>query len=68
MGVQGHEYPEDMAFNQRKLRAGEVYSVEPGLYVWGLGGFRIDDTVVIAAGKPQILTAAPRDIKSNTLG
>ena len=30
--------------------------------------FRIDDTVVIAAGKPQILTASPRDIKSNTLG
>lgn len=67
MGVQGHEYPEDMAFNHRKLRVGEVYSVEPGIYVFGLGGFRIDDTVVIAEGKPQILTAAPRDIQSNTI-
>ncbi|HZS85069.1 MAG TPA: Xaa-Pro peptidase family protein [Stellaceae bacterium] len=68
MGVQGHEYPEDMPFNHRKLLAGEVYSVEPGIYVFGLGGFRIDDTVVIADGKPEILTTAPRDIATNTLG
>ena len=67
MGVQGHEYPDDMAFNHRPLRAGEVYSVEPGVYVYGLGGFRIDDTVVI--GKTaEILTQSPRDIRSNTLG
>src|SRR5579863_3302923 len=67
MGVQGHEYPDDMAFNHRPLRAGEVYSVEPGIYVYGLGGYRIDDTVVI--GKtPDILTQSPRDIRSNTLG
>jgi len=56
-----------MAFNHRPLKAGEVYSVEPGIYVYGLGGFRIDDTVVI--GKtPEILTQSPRDIRSNTLG
>jgi Xaa-Pro aminopeptidase len=66
MGVQGHEYPDDMAFNHRPLLAGEVYSVEPGIYVYGLGGFRIDDTVVI--GKtPELLTQSPRDIRSNTL-
>ena len=67
MGVQGHEYPDDMAFNHRPLRAGEVYSVEPGIYVYGLGGFRIDDTVVIGT-TPDILTQSPRDIASNTLG
>jgi len=67
MGVQGHEYPDDMAFNHRPLRAGEVYSVEPGIYVYGLGGFRIDDTVVIGKA-PEILTQSPRDIRSNTLG
>ena len=66
MGVQGHEYPDDMPFCQRPLIAGEVYSVEPGIYVYGLGGFRLDDTVVIGA-MPEVITQAPRDLKSNTI-
>jgi Xaa-Pro aminopeptidase len=66
MGVQGHEYPDDMPFCHRPLLAGEVYSVEPGIYVYGLGGFRIDDTVVIGQ-TPEIITKAPRDVRSNTI-
>jgi Xaa-Pro aminopeptidase len=67
MGVQGHEYPDDMPFCHRPLIAGEVFSVEPGIYVYGLGGFRLDDTVVIG-DQPELITRAPRDIKSNTIG
>jgi Xaa-Pro aminopeptidase len=66
MGVQGHEYPDDMPFCHLPLFAGEVYSVEPGIYVYGLGGFRIDDTVVIGQ-TPEIITTAPRDLASNTI-
>lgn len=66
MGTAGHEFPDDMAFNHRPLRAGEVYSSEPGIYVYGLGGFRTDDTVVVGE-KPEVLTKAPRDIKSQTV-
>jgi Xaa-Pro aminopeptidase len=66
MGVQGHEYPDDMPFCYRPLLTGEVYSVEPGIYVYGLGGFRIDDTVVIGE-PPEIITKAPRDIQTNTI-
>jgi len=66
MGVQGHEYPDDMPFCHRPLLAGEVFSVEPGLYVYGLGGFRLDDTVVIGQ-MPEVITRAPRDIRSNTI-
>jgi Xaa-Pro aminopeptidase len=66
MGVQGHEYPDDMPFCHRPLIAGEVYSVEPGIYVYGLGGFRLDDTVVIGAA-PEVITKAPRDLMSNTI-
>lgn len=66
MGTLGHEFPEDMAFNTRPLIAGEVYSAEPGIYEWGLGGFRQDDTVV--AGKtPEVLTRAPKDLASQTV-
>jgi Xaa-Pro aminopeptidase len=55
-----------MAFCYRPLLKGEVFSVEPGIYVYGLGGFRIDDSVVIGE-KPETLTNAPRDIKTNTI-
>lgn len=66
MGLLGHEFPEDMPFNDRPLLAEEVYSAEPGIYVYGLGGFRFDDTVVIGAA-PEVLTRAPKDLRSQTV-
>src|SRR5260370_997004 len=67
MGILVPEAPEDMAFNNRALLENEVYSAEPGIYVYGLGGFRMDDTVV-AGRSPEILTKAPKDIKSQIVG
>jgi Xaa-Pro aminopeptidase len=67
MGTLGHEFPEDMAFNTRPLLEREVYSAEPGLYEWGLGGFRHDDTVVVGR-TPEALTRAPKDLRSQTVG
>jgi Xaa-Pro aminopeptidase len=66
MGTLGHEFPEDMAFNTRPLLEREVYSAEPGIYEWGLGGFRHDDTVVVGT-RPEVLTRAPKDLKSQTI-
>lgn len=66
MGIACHEYPHDTGFNSRALREREVYSAEPGIYEWGLGGFRHDDTVVV--GKvPEVLTRAPKDLGSQTI-
>lgn len=67
MGTILQRFPEDMAFNHRPLLAGEVYSAEPGIYLWGVGGFRHDDTVVVGAA-PESLTKAPKDLKSQTVG
>ncbi len=67
IGIAGHEFPDDMAFNPRALMANEVYSAEPGVYVYGLGGFRHDDTVIVG-DKPEVVTQAPKDIKSQTVG
>lgn len=67
IGIVHHEYPEDMAFSQRPLLDDEVYSAEPGLYVYGVGGFRIDDTVVVGA-TPRVLTATPRSLDYATVG
>lgn len=66
MGLLCHEFPHDMAFSHRPLLANEVYSVEPGIYVHGLGGFRQDDTVVIGAAV-EVLTKAAKDLKSQTV-
>ena len=66
MGLECHEYPEDTGVNTRPLLENEVYSAEPGLYEWGLGGFRHDDTVVVGA-QPDILTRSPKDLASQTI-
>lgn len=66
IGVQHHEYPEDMAFNHRPLLDNEVYSAEPGLYAWGLGGFRLDDTVVVGT-TPRVLTRTPKTLAFATV-
>ncbi|MEZ0606580.1 M24 family metallopeptidase [Paraburkholderia sp. IW21] len=67
MGIIGHEYPEDMAFNHRPLVANEVYSAEPGIYVYGLGGFRLDDSVVVGA-PPEVMTRTPKTLEYATVG
>lgn len=66
MGILCHEFPEDMAFNHRPLQAHEVYSAEPGIYVYGLGGFRIDDTVVVGSS-PEVLTQTPKNLSYATI-
>jgi Xaa-Pro aminopeptidase len=66
MGIDCHEHPIDTSFNTRPLLAREVYSAEPGIYEWGLGGFRHDDTVVVGE-VPEILTKAPMDLESQTI-
>lgn len=66
IGIAGHEFPDDMAFNPRPLMAKEVYSAEPGIYLPGLGGFRHDDTVFVGK-KPEVVTKAPKDLASQTV-
>lgn len=66
IGVIHHEYPDDMAFAFRPLLDNEVYSAEPGLYVYGIGGFRLDDTVVVG-NEPRTLTTTPRTLDYATV-
>lgn len=66
LGLAGHDEPIDMAFNTDPIPERMVTSVEPSLLEYGLGGFRIDDTVV-AGETAQILTRSPKDLKSQTI-
>jgi len=67
IGLAGHEFPDDIAFNFRPLVEHEVFSCEPGIYLYGVGGFRHDDTVIVQKGRPEITTRFPRDLESQTV-
>jgi Xaa-Pro aminopeptidase len=61
IGISTHEFPEDVPVNPRSIEENEVFSLEPGLYVKGVGGFRIGD-VVVARSKPTVITSAPKSL------
>jgi len=44
------------------LKPGMIFTNEPGVYLSGYGGVRIEDDVLITAGKPKILTTATREL------
>ncbi|MET3899515.1 Xaa-Pro dipeptidase [Devosia sp. UYZn731] len=68
MGVAFHESPWVEAGDQTVLQAGMVCSSEPGLYVPGVGGFRLADTVLVTQDGPESLTLYPRDFDAIVLG
>jgi Xaa-Pro dipeptidase len=64
IGLEGHEAPFIDKGDDRIIAEGMVFSVEPGLYVPGLAGFRHSDTVVIRAHGAERITYYPRDLDS----
>jgi Xaa-Pro aminopeptidase len=55
VGLEVHERPY-MGRRSDELQEGDVIAVEPGLYIAGIGGVRLEDTVVVRAGGPEQLT------------
>jgi Xaa-Pro aminopeptidase len=62
IGLEGHEDPYLVAGNAEELRAGMAFSVEPGIYLEGRYGARIEDIVVCGDEGPIVLNEAPRDL------
>lgn len=58
IGLELHELPVVNRLNGRKLPVGAVVTVEPGIYVEGLGGVRIEDDVIVHSDSGEVITAA----------
>ena len=64
VGLQIHEAPYLGSSSGDKLAASVPVTVEPGVYLPGRGGVRIEDTVVVHAGRVESLTTSPRELLS----
>lgn len=62
VGVEIHENPRVAHRGKSRLRKGYVITVEPGVYLEGFGGVRIEDTVLVTDGEPEILTPSAKDV------
>lgn len=62
IGLDGHEDPYLVEGNEELLRPGQAFSIEPGIYLEGRYGARIEDIVVCTDGAPDVLNQAPREL------
>jgi Xaa-Pro aminopeptidase len=62
IGLEGHEEPYLVAGNEEALRPGFAFSIEPGIYLAGRFGVRIEDIVICAEDGPDVLNESPRDL------
>jgi Xaa-Pro dipeptidase len=62
LGLQVHEDPSLDPGSRTVLEVGMTFTIEPGVYIPGWGGIRIEDDLVVTAQGARVLTAAPRGL------
>ena len=62
VGIDVHEAPHVAPTSTDSLVAKNVLTIEPGIYLEGTGGIRIEDLVVITDGEPEVLTSFPKEL------
>jgi Xaa-Pro aminopeptidase len=67
VGLEIHEGPALGRTQKRRLRSGMVITIEPGIYLPGVGGVRIEDDVLVTARGSRRLSSLPRALAAMVL-
>ncbi|HYH11764.1 MAG TPA: Xaa-Pro peptidase family protein [Thermomicrobiales bacterium] len=67
LGLRVHEAPSMRRSTDDTLESGNVVTMEPGLYIDGWGGVRIEDVAVVRETDPENITSAPKGVESMQL-
>ena len=62
IGLEGHEHPYIVNGNTQKLETGMAFTIEPGVYILGEFGIRIEDDVAITKDGAERLSIVPREL------
>ncbi|KAB2334220.1 M24 family metallopeptidase [Bacillus mesophilum] len=63
LGISVHEYPSLTETNPLQLEKGMVFTIEPGIYVPGVAGVRIEDDLAVTENGVEVLTKFPKELQ-----
>lgn len=67
IGLDIHEAPRLNSLSNRPLEPGMIVTVEPGIYIPGFGGVRIEDDILVTKDGHEILTSVPKSFEEATI-
>ena len=62
LGIEVHENPRLNQISKDNLEVGNIVTIEPGIYIEGLGGIRIEDDILIKADTVEVLTSLNKQL------